>query len=395
MKLWLDKYVETIRKYTDAPTAFFKASAYWCAGAALGNLVWTPWGTSKITPNLYIIIVADSARYHKSTVKNFAVNVLRNSMDTKHMLPGKGSTEGFVEALISAEHGYIFFDELKGWIDNSKREYAMGADSLIMQLHEVGPKDLIRTKGGGFIKISDNSIISFLACTTEQWFIPELQEEDVLSGKVGRFMLVPASGQELEYPVPFDMEPTEITALASELKKVVQNAPKGRYQRSESANETMKTIYYDVQRKAKQSGNPDYQAILHRVQPSAMKLGLIRAALRGSTIIENYDIENEDVLGILKGWIDCAEEVVQSTSSGQDLWQKSRIRAERFLSKQAGRLVSKRELQMFLKLDGKEVMKIMSYFEETGQAILSNSPRGSLLIFYKGRLQNNGQQEPT
>ena len=97
---WLAQYMDWAGTTgNQTPMIFHQAAGLWLLATAVGRRLYgeAPWGV-KIYPNLYLMLVAGTTFYRKSTAYKLADQVARAAIP--HMLmPTPGSPERFQEAL--------------------------------------------------------------------------------------------------------------------------------------------------------------------------------------------------------------------------------------------------------------------------------------------------------
>src|SRR6266542_6273361 len=94
-------FVSMLLDYTkeyESPSSFWKWSAYSTIGALLRNNVFYKHGLESIYPNLYIVLLADSAEYRKGAPIKMAAKLIDALGHTKHLL-GSTSKEALLEFL--------------------------------------------------------------------------------------------------------------------------------------------------------------------------------------------------------------------------------------------------------------------------------------------------------
>lgn len=82
----------------ESPTSFWQWSAYASVAATLRFNCYLKWGTSNLYPNLYILLLADSAAYRKDAGPELCEELLRECSHTK-VISGRASWQGIVDEL--------------------------------------------------------------------------------------------------------------------------------------------------------------------------------------------------------------------------------------------------------------------------------------------------------
>jgi hypothetical protein len=186
---WLTQYMEWAGTTgNQTPMIFHQAAGLWLLATAVGRRLYgeAPWGV-KIYPNLYLMLVAGTTFYRKSTAYKLAEQVARAAIP--HMLmPTPGSPERFQEALagrlptnfdkliqeqrerltkaqpFAAQRG-LLKDEVAGLFGAiNKRDYMVGMKDLLMELYDCPDYFDKDTQTG--LNIVENAALSILGVTT-------------------------------------------------------------------------------------------------------------------------------------------------------------------------------------------------------------------------------------
>jgi len=87
-----------LTKEFESPTSFWKWSAYAAVAAQLRFNCYLNWGTSKLYPNLYVLLLADSAAYRKDAPPELVAELLKDCQHTK-VIMGRASWQGITDEL--------------------------------------------------------------------------------------------------------------------------------------------------------------------------------------------------------------------------------------------------------------------------------------------------------
>lgn len=186
---WLETYVQWASAAgNQTPVIFHQAAGLWLLSLAIGRRLFgeAPWG-SKIFPNLYLMFVAGTTYYRKSTAYKLAERIAREAIP--HMLmPTPGSPERFQEALAGqlpsnfdkltptqqarlrqalpfASQRGLLKDEVAGLFGTiNKRDYMVGMKDLLMELYDCPDYSDKETQAG--VTIVENAALSILGVTT-------------------------------------------------------------------------------------------------------------------------------------------------------------------------------------------------------------------------------------
>lgn len=224
------KLPDWLAQYTDwagttgnqTPMIFHQAAGLWLLATAVGRRLYgeAPWGV-KIYPNLYLMLVAGTTFYRKSTAYKLAEQVARQAIP--HMLmPTPGSPERFQEALagrmpsnfdklareqqerltkaqpFAAQRG-LLKDEVAGLFGAiNKRDYMVGMKDLLMELYDCPDYFDKDTQTG--LNIVENAALSILGVTTPASLSCAVSTGDWDNGLLIRFALLSPEPNYAERP---------------------------------------------------------------------------------------------------------------------------------------------------------------------------------------------------
>ena len=220
---WLAQYMDWAGTTgNQTPMIFHQAAGLWLLATAVGRRLYgeAPWGV-KIYPNLYLMLVAGTTFYRKSTAYKLAEQVARQAIP--HMLmPTPGSPERFQEALagrmpsnfdklareqqerltkaqpFAAQRG-LLKDEVAGLFGAiNKRDYMVGMKDLLMELYDCPDYFDKDTQTG--LNIVENAALSILGVTTPASLSCAVSTGDWDNGLLIRFALLSPEPNYTERP---------------------------------------------------------------------------------------------------------------------------------------------------------------------------------------------------
>lgn len=211
---WLDEYLEYCALRTDAPAMFHEALGLIVLSAAVGQRGTIEFGQGEHTPMLWVLLVAPSTRYRKTTSLNLARSLIRDLEQrraTELLAPSDFTPQRFVAIL--AERGnepvILVRDEFTGFYRGLNRlEYMAGAKELLCQLYDgtafsrekMKPKP--RKKSDPDEDDADESteptwqfkieqpFLSIAAGTTPSYLLEVADPDDIKAGFLPRFALI-------------------------------------------------------------------------------------------------------------------------------------------------------------------------------------------------------------
>ena len=94
---FISSFIEFTKDF-ESPTSFWKWSAYGAIAATLRYNCKYKWATGELYPNLYILLLADSAAYRKDAGPKLVAKLLKECAHTK-VVQGRASWQGIVDEL--------------------------------------------------------------------------------------------------------------------------------------------------------------------------------------------------------------------------------------------------------------------------------------------------------
>ena len=249
MKLpdWLERYMAWAGATgNQTPLIFHQAAGLWLLATAVGRRLYgeSPWGV-RIYPNLYLMLVAGTTFYRKSTAYKLAESVARAAIP--HMLmPTPGSPERFQEALagrmpsnfdklpkvqqerltrgqpFAAQRG-LLKDEVSGLFGAiNKRDYMVGMKDLLMELYDCPDYFDKDTQTG--LNVVENAALSILGVTTPASLGSAISAGDWDNGLLVRFALLMPEPDYAERPASPVYQPAP-AGLIDDLRQLHERMP--------------------------------------------------------------------------------------------------------------------------------------------------------------------------
>jgi predicted transcriptional regulator len=244
---WLERYMTWAGATgNQTPLIFHQAAGLWLLATAVGRRLYgeAPWGI-RVYPNLYLMLVAGTTFYRKSTAYKLAESVARAAIP--HMLmPTPGSPERFQEALagrlptnfdkltkeqkdrftkaqpFAAQRG-LLKDEVSGLFGAiNKRDYMIGLKDLIMELYDCPDYFDKDTQTG--LNVVENAALSILGVTTPASLGSAISAGDWDNGLLVRFALLMPEPDYAERPASpvYQSAPTD---LIDDLRQLHERLP--------------------------------------------------------------------------------------------------------------------------------------------------------------------------
>ena len=188
---WLDTYIE-YTKEQESPKSFNVMTGFAVLSASIGRNVWLPRIKYTIFPNLYVIMIAASAKCRKSVAVGIGRKLLVAMEKPPMIFAQKITPEALIDAITESKvdeqcYGLIFSDELSVFLsaDAMKR----GIIPVLTSFYDSHSKWEYHTKGRGK-QLIKNSSLGMLAATTRDDFINSMPKSAIGGGFTSRLVLV-------------------------------------------------------------------------------------------------------------------------------------------------------------------------------------------------------------
>lgn len=243
---WLSEFMNwATARSPMTPPQFLESGALYALGLAVARRCYVHLH-EPIYPHLYVLWVAPSGVYRKSTGLACVADLVRESM--KHMLlPEEMTPESFMHALAgqtpenysslpqhqqeAVNYGRLFagqrgiiVDEASSLLGASRRDYLQGMTELLLLLYDAKPERTRLLKSGQYTVY--NGALSIIGATTPAAMIRTVKDDSWGDGMMARMVLL-APDERLPYDAgnltPDEYEPPE--ALVSPVHKLHKMLP--------------------------------------------------------------------------------------------------------------------------------------------------------------------------
>ena len=273
-------FIKSFLQYTEhyeSPTAFWKWSAYATIAAILRDSIYISQMDKKLYPNIYVLIMADSAVQRKDLPVELSTLFVSKISNTK-VINGRSSIQAILDELAKAGHndqgimlkgGSALFSasELSANIVNDPE-----AINILTDIYGFKENYVSRLRSGGFhIK---NVCFTMLAASNKELLIPFFDNKAVYGGLLGRtFLILPdefRAGNSLwnTHKRPFEFE---------DLLKMLANIAmlRGEMYVEESAKAEYDNWYLPFRKSYEKK--PDKSGVAGRIHTSVLKVAMINA----------------------------------------------------------------------------------------------------------------------
>ena len=214
---YLSEYMEYASELTDAPAQFHVFSGLSVLSTVIGDRVYIPWGDGRLYPNLWIVMIAPSSIYRKTTAIRIGCNLIRHIDETK-VFPDEFSPESLLHVLEQRPQGLFFWGELRSKLAYFQRSYMAGMQSMLTELYDCPPV-YRRTLLGNSFRVN-NPCVGILAASTKEWLRASITEGEMKGGFLQRFMFVLAHSKEKHFAIPAEKDMPKQNALVMMLNRI-------------------------------------------------------------------------------------------------------------------------------------------------------------------------------
>lgn len=315
---FLDEYVEYTRRQ-ESPQIFHEWTALAILSAAIKRHVYFDRNFYKLYPNLYMILVASTAKSKKSTALDIGVNMLKKALGDKvyFFSQKESSPEALMDAL-GAEYaksrisqGVIYADELAQFIAGTQQDARIVA--FLTQVYGCSDTFVYHSLSRGDV-VCSNLYPTIIAGTTVEWIKGSLPKYAVAGGFTGRIVFVHDTPDSRPIAEPERGENEEV--LLQRLKEV--HEVKGQMRWGELAREWYKNWYEQIH--WPQIPDEFSQGFHNRKHDTLVKVATILAlADRLSLNIEVNDLERAlHLLNKTQKHLPTIMREIEATESGQN-----------------------------------------------------------------------------
>jgi len=192
----IDAFVQ-YSQHTEVPTLFAKWIAVSAISGSLSRDCFIDQGFFTVYPNMYIVLVAGSARCRKSTAIGMAEDFMRQVRPEINLLSQKMTPEALIAALsgysadgtdkaLNCATGTIIVDELSVFID--KNAFKNGMIALLTKLYDSRDFEYLTLKRGK--DTVTNPCVSLLGGSTIEWIRESIPEVAIGGGFTSRIIFV-------------------------------------------------------------------------------------------------------------------------------------------------------------------------------------------------------------
>jgi hypothetical protein len=192
---FVQRYSHWAESFTDAPPQFHRYIGYWIVSALLGRRVYCHFGDEWLFPNLWLVVLAPSSFYRKSTALSIGSRIV-NAARPGLVLPSEFTQECLVALMQQQPHCTLVAYEFRSLLSLMQKDYNTGLQSLLTELYD-SPQEYVRKKGVTDVKEFriEKPYLTILGASTLDWLLASVQSGDISGGFLARFLFVSADSK--------------------------------------------------------------------------------------------------------------------------------------------------------------------------------------------------------
>jgi len=214
-------YVKWARPRTEAPMAFHVASLLGATALLLGRKCKIQVGDLTFYPVIYAISIGESTMVRKTHAVNMMRRVLQiveEKLQLPHslVLADDGTPEGLLRELCNKSSGIKIFNEFGAFLKQvKKRDFLRGFTGLFTELFDC-PDTYSKQLSQSSLSI-DEPFLCIHGSTTREWLLDAMDETDITSGFLARFLFFPGESKTKLIPITFPRNRPVEDQLAQQL----------------------------------------------------------------------------------------------------------------------------------------------------------------------------------
>lgn len=185
---FLQEYYSTMSELTDAYPEFHLGCALVALSLVVGRTLQIKTIPHPKFCNVWILLIGASTYARKTTALSLLSSVLEYANLKDYKIAEDFSPEAFIEELADKPQALFLKDELAEFIVKLKRNYSLGIDALFANLYSCPQQYKRRLRRREFVV--NNPYLCVLAATVPETFAKYMDEADLLTGFLPRFLLL-------------------------------------------------------------------------------------------------------------------------------------------------------------------------------------------------------------
>ncbi len=213
-------YIKYASPLTDVPRIMHLWVAIGTIAGILGKRVWyQSWLDNKRYPNVYILIIAPSGFYRKSSAISVGRKLVKNVLH-ENIMPNEFSMEKLIESLTNQPWGIFYIDEHSHLYSQFERSYMHGGKEIFQELFDN--IDIERRLKRNVFKITEPSVSIVAGTTSELLLDNTIKLSDLRGGYWGRYLFISAKTKEPSPEDESNVDRVLWASLENHLKEILR-----------------------------------------------------------------------------------------------------------------------------------------------------------------------------
>ncbi len=214
-------YLKWAGPRTEAPMAFHVASLLSAVAILLGRKCKIQVGDLTFYPVIYAICIGESTMVRKTHAVNMmrrVFKIVEEKLQLPHslILADDGTPEGLLTELYNKNSGIKVFNEFGAFLKQiKKRDFLRGFTGLFTELFDC-PDTYTKQLSKKSFSI-DEPFLCIHGSTTREWLLDAMDETDITSGFLARFLFFPGESKTKLIPITFPRNRSAEEELAEKL----------------------------------------------------------------------------------------------------------------------------------------------------------------------------------
>lgn len=328
-----------------------------------------PWGDIHLFPNLWMVLIAPTSYFRKSTAIYYGASLV-TEVDPKLILSGEFSREALVETLAESPAVIIVQYEFHSLLTLLERSYMTGTKAILTELYDC-PAVYTRKLKKQTIVV-ERPCLSIISASTTEWLNVKTNHRDAQSGFLARFMYIPVSTKDKVITIPPPSDRNLRRTLVGQLHKIRNTT--GVMDISE-----IRKQHHDYVLAFRQSVNQKNAALAgfcSRLEINLLKMSmLIELSCSGSLKIstESHLVASR----IVDHLAECLQQhVMHELTATEDEKLLAKIKA--YVEKNPG--CYRKSILQYCNLDSGKAWKLVNLLEESGE--IKTEKEGKAILHY-------------
>ncbi len=368
---------------TEAPAAFHVATALVAAAIVLGRKCAVKVGDLTLHPNIYAILVGESTLVRKTHALSMQRRILQKAEeiiqpDNGFYFADDGTPEGLLLELAEQGRGIKAFNEFGAFLKKiKKRDYMGSFAGFLTELYDCPPQYRKRLAEKSYTV--EAPFLCIEGATTREWLVDAMDESDIQSGFLARFLFFSADDKIELIPItPLRDEKAE-RRLAEELAKLYEVG--GTFEPTVQAKEIYKSWYIKHRQELKAPGMSLLSSYYGRLEGYVWKIALIFEAVTNSRLTSISEGSTKLAIQLVERLKERLRPLILKDFQPSE-WSK-KVHKVRRLIKGAGMAgIGRSPLLRNSHLRAHELNEVLGWLQETEEIRSDSAAKGSFRYFY-------------